>query len=32
MWTLTMYADDHQLYAAAETHGTVESRLETQGT
>ena len=29
--TLTMYADDHQLYAAGETHGTVESRLKTQG-
>ena len=29
--TLTMYADDHQLYAAGETHGTVESGLKTQG-
>ena len=29
--TLTMYADDYQLYAAGETHGTVESRLKTQG-
>ena len=29
--TLTMYADDHQLYAAGETHWTVESRLKTQG-
>ena len=29
--TLTMYADDHQLYAAGETYGTVESRLKTQG-
>ena len=29
--TLTMCADDHQLYAAGETHGTVESRLKTQG-
>ena len=29
--TLTMCADDHQLYAAGETHGTVESMLKTQG-
>ena len=29
--TLTIYADDHKLYAAGETHGTVESRLKTQG-
>ena len=29
--TLTMYADDHQLFAAGETHGTVESRLKTPG-
>ena len=29
--TLTMSADDHQLYAACKTHGTVESRLKTQG-
>ena len=29
--TLTKYTDDHQLYAAGETHGTVESRLKTQG-
>ena len=27
-----MYAEDHQLYAPGETHGTVESRLKTQGT
>ena len=26
-----MYADDHQLYAAIETHRAVESRLKTQG-
>ena len=29
--TLTMYADDHQLYADGETRGTVESGLKTQG-
>ena len=29
--TLTIYADDHKLYAAGETHGTVDSRLKTQG-
>ena len=29
--TLTMCADDHQLYAADETHRTVESGLKTQG-
>ena len=29
--TLTMCADDHQLFAAGETHETVESRLKTQG-
>ena len=29
--TLTMHADDHQLYTAEETHGTVESRPKTQG-
>ena len=26
-----MYADDHYLYAAVGTHGTVELRLKTQG-
>ena len=26
-----MYADDHQPYAAGETHWIVESRLKTQG-
>ena len=29
--TLTMSADDHQLFAACKTHGTVESRLKIQG-
>ena len=29
--TFTMYADDHQLCAAGETHRTVESRLKIQG-
>ena len=28
---LTLCADDHQLYAAGETHRTVESGLKTQG-
>ena len=29
--TLTMYTDDHQLFAAGETHRAVESGLKTQG-
>ena len=28
---MAMYPDDHQLYAAGKTHGTVESVLKTQG-